>query len=365
MRKNLSFDWILVSAIVLLMSISLLELYSISFSGANNTQYVWRQMVFVGIGLVVMFFLASMDYRVIRPYHARIVYFGTLTALGLVLAIGTNVRGTVGWIVIGPVSLQIVEFAKIAMIVFLASFIAAKQTVFGPGGRLLVSLMLIAIVIGLVLAQPDFGSAMILLSLWFGMLFVSGMRRLHIILIVVVMMLMGVGTWFMLADYQRDRVLAFVNPYNDPRGSGYNVIQAMIATGSGGITGKGLGHGTQAQLGFLPEPHTDFIFAVIAEEFGFFGAIFVIGLMGVIIVRLWRIALRARTNFSYLVVVGTMIMFFVQVLINVGMNIGIMPVTGIPLPFVSYGGSSLLASSIAIGLVLSIDRISSRMKDFT
>ncbi len=364
MRNGVRFDWILVSAVVLLMGISLLELYSISFSAAGSAQYATRQMVFMGIGLVVMFFLASMDYRVIRPYHARILYFGTLAALGLVLVIGTNVRGTVGWIVIGPLSLQAVEFAKVAMIVFLASFVAAKQTVFGPGGRLVVSFMLMMVVVGLVLAQPDFGSAMILLSLWFGMLFVSGMRRWHIALIMVAMVVVSVGTWFILADYQRNRVLAFVNPYSDPRGSGYNVIQAMIATGSGGITGRGLGHGTQTQLGFLPESHTDFIFAVIAEEFGFFGAIFVIGLMGVVIVRLWRIALRARTNFSYLVVAGVMIMFFVQVLINVGMNIGIMPVTGIPLPFVSYGGSSLLASSIAIGLVLSIDRVSRRMEGF-
>ncbi len=364
MGKFAQFDWILITAIFLLLGLSILELYSISLSQDVSVNYAQRQGIFALVSVAVMFFLSSMDYRVIRRRHTRILYFGTLFLLGLVLAIGTNVRGTVGWIVIGPFSLQVVEFAKVAIIIFLAGFIAAKQTVFGSGGRLVVSLILVFIVVSLILAQPDFGSAMILLSVWFGMLFVSGMRRTHIIAMVFSLIVVSIGTWFFLADYQRDRVRAFIDPYIDPYGSGYNVIQAMIAVGSGGVMGKGLGHGTQTQLGFLPESHTDFIFAVIAEEFGLFGALFVIVLFGIILFRLWRIALRAPTNFSYLIVSGVMIMIFVQVVINVGMNIGIMPVTGIPLPFVSYGGSSLLASSIAIGIVLSIDRITRRTQDF-
>lgn len=363
MKVRVQFDWVLVATIALLVGVSLLELYSISLARPSVAGSAWRQGLFAVVSMGVMLFLSTIDYRVLRKRHTRVLYFGTLFALGLVLVAGTNVRGTVGWIVIGPFSLQVVEFAKVAMIIFLAGFIAAKQTVFGPGGRLVVSLVLLCVVVALVLAQPDFGSAMILLALWFGMSFVSGMRRVHMVLMVGAIVLAGVGTWFMLADYQRDRVLAFVNPYVDPQGSGYNVIQAMIAVGSGGLTGKGLGHGTQSQLGFLPESHTDFIFAVIAEEFGLFGALFVLGLYGVMLVRLWRIALRAPTNFSYLIVSGVMMMFFVQVLINVGMNLGIMPVTGIPLPFVSYGGSSLLASSIAVGLVLSIDRVTRRTQN--
>ncbi len=362
MKKTFQFDWVLISVVGLLLGISLLELYSISLASTDGFGYAKKQGIFVVLALFVMMFLANIDYRVIRRRHARIIYFGTIALLILVLLIGTNVRGTVGWIVIGPLSLQVVEFAKVGMVVFLASFIAVKQAVFGPGGRLIVSFVLTIFVVALILMQPDFGSAMILLTLWFGMLFVSGMRRAHVVLMVLAIAIAGTGTWFTLAPYQKDRVMAFVDPYVDPQGSGYNVIQAMIAVGSGGLTGKGLGHGTQTQLGFLPESHTDFIFSVIAEEFGFFGALFVLVLMGILLFRLWRIAMNAQTNFSYLIVSGVMIMFFIQILINIGMNIGLMPVTGIPLPFISYGGSSLLASSIAIGLVLSIDRVTRRTR---
>ncbi len=348
-----SIDWILVGAATLLMVVSVLELYGMS--ALTGASFASRQVVNVALAIGIGTLIAFLDYRLFRAY-SRVIYFVALAGLVAVLVIGTQVRGTVGWISIGSLNIQVVEFAKVALIVFLASFISAKQVALGAGTRLIASFVLTLVMAGLVLAQPDFGSTMILLSIWFGMLFVSGMRKSHLIALLIAVAVAAVGTWFVLEDYQKDRVVAFVQPELDPLGSGYNVIQSMVAVGAGGWTGAGLGSGTQTQLRFLPEKHTDFIFAVIAEEMGALGALFILVIYGVILWRLWVIARGAPTNFSYLLVSGVMIMIFVQLFINAGMNMGIAPVTGIPLPFVSYGGSSVLAMSIALGMAIGIHR---------
>jgi rod shape determining protein RodA len=357
MRSFASLDWVLIGAVVILMAMSLLELYSISFAGGSgSTHYMSRQLFFVALACGAMLLFASLDYRLLRSY-SRIVYFVTILGLVAVLLVGVEVRGTVGWISLGAFNLQVVEFAKVGLIIFLASFIAAKQTVFSSGGRLIVSFVLSLVIILLVIAQPDFGSAMVLLAIWLGMSFVSGIHKKHLIILIMMVIVGAVGTWFVLEDYQKLRIITFVRPDADPQGSGYNVIQSMVAVGSGGWMGAGLGNGSQTQLRFLPEKHTDFIYAVIAEEMGAMGALFVLILQGVILFRLWRIAHDAPTNFSYLLVSGVMIVIFAHTVVNVGMNIGVMPVTGIPLPFVSYGGNSLLAMGIAVGIALSVQRV--------
>ncbi len=354
MRQAISFDLALVAAALFLAVISLVELSSISSSvGAGN--YVSKQLFFAFLGLMALVLTALTDYRLFFKL-ARPLYYLSLLSLTAVLLFGTQVRGTVGWISVGPFQLQVVEFVKPALIIFLAAFVSAKRVSLSSGVRLAVSFVLTLLLASLVLAQPDFGSAMILFAIWLGMLFVSGIKKTHLIILISLLAVSVTGTWFALADYQKNRILTFLNPELDARGSGYNVIQSMVAVGSGGITGTGLGQGSQTQLRFLPEKHTDFIFAGIAEEMGLVGALTVLLLFAVILFRLWSIARRAPTNFGYLLTAGVMIMIFTQVLINVGMNIGVMPVTGIPLPLVSYGGSSFLATSIALGLALAVDR---------
>jgi len=350
-RLLFKFDWVLLATVFFLLSVGLLALYSLSAAGGTN--YFLRQLTFTVLGILLMFFVGGLDYRHIQRYSTAL-YFGTVTVLFLVLLFGTTVNGTAGWLSFGVFQLQPVELAKVTLIVFLASFISQKKSELGEWARVIASLLLTAVLILLVLRQPDLGSSLVLAGIWLGMILASGIRFKHL----VVLFMLGVGlvtaSWFVLADYQKARIETFLYPERDPQGSGYNVIQAMIAVGSGGISGKGLGYGSQSQLSFLPERHTDFIFAVVAEELGMVGALFVIGLYGVLLYRIRVIGGLASDNFGYLVALGVMIMIFFQVLVNVGMNIGLLPVTGLPGPLLSYGGSSLLSVFLSLGLLLSI-----------
>ncbi len=347
-------DGVLLGAVTILYGIGLVMLYSLDH--VRGGSFFWRQVFWGSIGIGIGYMVSMVDLRSIVVQLARWAYFFSVAALIAVLIFGVNVRGTVGWLSLGPVSIQVVEIVKVAMIVFLAGFLSAKQTVFGPYGRLMISLTLTTIIVGLILLQPDFGSAMVVLSIWAGMLFASGMRRTHVVGIILGAVIAAAIGWTVLAEYQRERVLTFVDPYRDPRGSGYNVIQAMTAIGSGGVFGKGLGNGTQVQFGFVPEAHTDFIFAAIAEEIGMVGALAVVILYAIVLWRIWRIAHTSHSNIGYLIGSGVMVMIFVHSVINIGMNLGVMPVTGIPLPFISYGGSALVANMVAIALMLALYR---------
>lgn len=356
-NKILKIDWVLLLCATLLLGIGLAVLYSISMAvpSSGSLSIFWRQMIFAGIGLVAMLFFSATNYQNLKS-QSTTIYFATLLVLGLVLIFGKNVRGTVGWISIGSFNIQPVEIAKLSLIIFLASFISQKKMELGEMGRLIASLILSGIMIFLVVSQPDFGSAMVLVGIAIGMTLVSGISTKKVIFIALAGVVISIGGWFQLQPYQKDRVLSLVKPgIVDPRGSGYNVIQSMIAVGSGGLTGKGIGHGSQSQLNFLPEKHTDFIFASIAEELGLLGSLFVIGLYGVMFWRMHTIAMSSPDNLGFLITVGIMLMFFLQVWENIGMNIGIMPVTGIPLPLLSYGGSSLIVIMASIGILSSIN----------
>lgn len=341
------------TAVLFLAGISLLALYGISAAGFKETNIIWKQLVFVIFGIAAMAFFSRADYHYFQSY-SRIIYFTTIAFLILVLFVGSTIRGTSGWLGFGFFSIQPVEFAKIALIVFLASFISSKKMILGEVVQLVASMILTLIIIILVIKQPDFGSAMVLFGIWIGMILLSGINKKALAILLGIGILAGTLSWFNLADYQKARIASFVNPELDIRGSGYNVFQSIVAVGSGGLTGKGIGQGSQSQLNFLPESHTDFIFATISEELGFFGSILILFLYAVIFYQMKKIASLAPDNFGYLVTSGVMIMFFVQFLVNIGMNIGIVPVTGIPLPFLSYGGSSLLACFIAVGITLNI-----------
>lgn len=352
LRALYKFDWILVAIALLLMGASLLALYSLSV-GQEGTNYFLRQAVFVSLGIMALFFGASLDYRHVGKYSTAI-YFGTLLLLTAVLFFGVTVRGTAGWLSFGAFQVQPVEIAKVSLIIFLASFISRKKTELGEWARVIASLILSAFTIFLVLRQPDLGSSLVLGSIWTGMIIVSGLRFKHFFVLFLLGSLLLGGSWFALADYQKERLETFIHPERDPQGGGYNVLQAMVAVGSGGVTGKGIGHGTQSQLSFLPEKHTDFIFAVIAEELGLIGAFFILFLYLGLLFRIRRIGDEASDNFGYLLVVGVLVMLFSQIFINIGMNVGLLPVTGLPAPLLSYGGSSLVSICFSLGLILSV-----------
>lgn len=350
-RMFFKLDWVIITTAALLLLVGLLVLYSLSASGGTN--FFFKQSLFALLGIGVMFFMASLDYRYVQKYSTTL-YFVTIAALLSVLFFGVTVNGTAGWLSLGIFQVQPVEVAKVTLIIFLASFISKKKSELGEWTRVIASLVLSAVLIFLVLRQPDLGSSLVLAAIWGGMIVASGLRFRHFFVLGILGAVLVTGSWFLLADYQKARIDTFLHPESDPQGSGYNVLQAMVAVGSGGVSGKGLGYGSQSQLSFLPEKHTDFIFAVVAEELGLVGGSFVIILYGILLYRIRRIGVLSSDNFGYLLSLGVMIMVFVQIVINIGMNVGLLPVTGLPAPFLSYGGSSLLSLCASLGLLLSV-----------
>ncbi len=349
-----SYDaWLGVAAILLLL-IGVTVLYGMA-AGAVAGSFFLKQVIYIFLGLGIVLVLTFSDYRHLQKY-STLIYFVTLAVLIFTLVFGQNIRGTSGWISFGFFQLQPVEIAKISLTIFLASFISQKKTDLDVWTRVFASAVLGGVMILLVLKQPDLGSSLVLFAIWGAIIVASGLRWHHMAT------LFGLGValisvaWFLLAPYQKDRLYNFFSPERDPLGTGYNVIQALVAVGSGGLTGKGLGSGSQAQLNFLPEKHTDFIYAVIAEELGLVGALAVIGLYALLLYRIYRIGERSQDNFGYLIALGIFMMFFVQITINLGMNMGLLPVTGLTAPLLSYGGSSLLSFFLALGLLGSIAR---------
>jgi rod shape determining protein RodA len=355
------FDWILLVSILLLLGLSLTILYPISWagkSGAEEANHFWKQAVFAGIGLAVFFFFASIDYRNLKNCSKFLFFFGA-ALLVLVLAFGKVIRGTTGWIGFGGLHLQPVELFKIITIILLAKYFSLHSRSLGDYRYILFSFFPVALSVILILSQPDLGSAAVVVFLWAALLVISGASKKHLLVLFLIGILIGsIGWFFLLKDYQKERITMLFNPSLDPLGAGYNVIQSTVAVGSGGLWGKGLGHGSQSQLNFLPEKHTDFIFAVISEELGLGGALFVFLLLLAVMTRYIRIAKVSRDSFGKLLVGGMASMIFFQSLINIGMNIGVMPVAGIPLPFLSYGGSSLIVMMAGAGIVESVYRIS-------
>ncbi len=358
-REFLKLDWILIVAVLLLVGLGLAVLFPISYLGEEvNIQkdHFFRQLIFAGIGLVVFFALSLSDYRFWDGASPYLYVLGILS-LFLVLFFGKAVRGTAGWLSIGELNIQPVEPFKLIMVAYLARYFSRQSKKTWRFRHILISFVPVLIAVAFILWQPDLGSASVILGVWFGMLVISGVKKKHLFFLITIIAIVALVGWsFFLKDYQKERVLVLVNPSSDPLGAGYNVIQSTVAVGSGGMWGKGLGHGSQTQLNFLPEKHTDFIFAVIAEELGLGGALFVIILFLVVIMRLFSISSQSRDDFGRLMVGGFIMIIFFQSVINIGMNIGVFPITGIPLPLLSYGGSSLVTILIALGVSESVHR---------
>ncbi len=340
--------------VFVLTSIGIAAIYSVDLSQGDVLSYFPTQITALVLGTIALFVVAFIHIRVYQT-GARWAYGLSVIALIAVLFLGVTIRGTTGWFRIGTFSFQPAEFAKIGFILFLADWIYRYDRRFQTWQFVVSSGLIMSVLVILILLQPDLGSASIIAGIWFGALVLTGTKKHYIGAIVGTgILLLAVGWLFVFQDYQKDRLITFMQPERDPLGSGYNVQQSMIAIGSGQFFGRGLGFGSQSQLHFLPEAHTDFVFAVIGEELGFIGITLVLGLYFLILWRLMWIARQTRDDFSAYTVLGVMLLFFIQMLVNIGATIGILPVTGLTLPFVSYGGSSLLINFILVGLVQSV-----------
>ncbi|HYD49801.1 MAG TPA: rod shape-determining protein RodA [Terriglobales bacterium] len=349
------FDWALLTCTVLVVSCGLATVFSATYSeAAPFSGILLRQMMWAGAGLVALLLALSFDYHWLERY-GYFIYAGALVLLILTPLIGTAGGGARRWIAFGPVSIQPSEFAKIPVIVAIAAYIHREVGDDPMPTRLLLGPVLLLIPPALlVLKQPDLGTALTICGTAAVVLLVAG---LHWRLIAGVATTAAVALpflWPLLKDYQKQRIWTFLDPQSDPLGSGYHIIQSKIAIGSGMLFGKGYLHGTQTRLNFLPEQHTDFIFAVFAEEWGFVGGLALLGLYGALLTRCFIVAVRAKDNFGLLLASGLSAMIFGQVVTNMGMAMGALPVVGITLPFFSYGGSSMLISMIAIGLLMNI-----------
>lgn len=332
---------------VLLAILSLVVLISIS------PDRLPQQALMFGIGFIFFVYLARQDSAVFKTF-APIFYLLSLVILTATLVLGDTVRGSTRWISLGLFQLQGGEFVKPLLVLGFAFFIKT----YPPKSikNILLNTLIFAIPAVLIFRQPDLGTTLVISSIWVAQMFVAGLSYWF------VMIALGTTAIFakylpqILHDYQLNRLTSFIDPFRDPLGAGYNVIQSIIAVGSGGIIGKGLGNGTQSHLRFLPERHTDFIFASLAEELGFIGSLLVILILGGLLYRLLTLATHATSYSSRLIYIGTFGYLFFQVFINLGMNIGLAPVTGVTLPLISYGGSSVIATAITLGIVASCAR---------
>ena len=350
------FDWGLLGLTLLLGAIGIITLYSAVTAGAPTPQkalYI-KQMIWFGLGLAAMIVTFLFDYKKLDQL-SFFIYGFCIFLLICVLLFGKYVSGSRRWLILGPLSIQPSELIKIGLIIVLARYYAKVANTGGVGLReLVVPVTLTALPFALIVKQPDLGTALLLVLIVGAItLFVKIEKRTFVCIIAAGMVTIPL-VWFFLKGYQKRRILTFLDPDRDPLGAGYHIIQSKIAIGSGMITGKGFLKGTQNALSFLPEQHTDFIFSVLAEEWGFVGSVGLILLFLMLIIYGLNIAYGCRDNFGVALSFGVTVMIFWQVLINIGMVMGLMPVVGIPLPLISYGGSSLLTVMIGLGLLMNV-----------
>jgi len=350
-----SIDWALFLALVPLVGAGLLTMDS--FVGAEN-YFFSRQLLWVAVSVAVFFVFSAVDWRFLKRTDVLMALF--LFAVGFLILLfiaGYVAKGAQSWFRLGSFSLQPSDPVKILVILILAKYFSRRHIEIAHIRHIFVSGFYALVPFVLVFLQPDFGSAIVIFFIWLGMIMVSGVSKKHLALVFCMGVLSFIVLWsFVFADYQKQRILTFVNPLTDIQGAGYNARQSVIAVGSGGVFGKGVGFGTQSRLKFLPEYETDFIFAAFTEEWGFFGAAIILLLFGFVIWRIVLIAMRGASNFETLFSAGFAIFLVSHVVINIGMNIGILPVTGIPLPFVSYGGSHLLTEFAGLGMLMGMRR---------
>ena len=341
-----------VVAISLLGSLNLLGV-----AGAGSLIFK-KQMIFIVIGLSAMVALSFFNYRYLKNYSLPVLGFYFLSVFLLLLTFySQSVRGVNSWIILGGLTFEPVELAKLMLIILMAKYFSQRHVHINDFRHIIVVGIYFSLPFTIIFLQPDLGSSIIFLAVWLGVLMAAGINKRHLFSIISIGVLAGYAAWlFVLQPYQKNRITAFLNPYNDPRGSNYNIIQSKIAIGSGYFFGNGLGKGSQSNHGFLPEPHNDFAFAAFTEQFGFVGISAVMALVLVIISRIFYIGSRTISNFGKLFSVGFAVFISSHVFISAGVNVGLLPVTGLSFPFLSYGGSHLISLMIGLGILQSIKR---------
>lgn len=364
MNRMIKLDWVLMAAVLALLVLSTLLVWSatehrVALTGGDSTVFARRHAVNIVIGLVLLVTVCATDHRWVRIV-APVVYLASLGGLALVLAMGSTINGSKSWLDLGGLSIQPSEFAKLAVVIGMALVLAERaegRWRARVGTADVVAMLLVAAVPAvLIILQPDLGTMLVLSATVFGVLAAAGTPRRWLALLFAggIAGAAAVVVGGLLKPYQIHRFMAFTDPSLDPKGAGYNVQQARIAIGNGGLFGQGLFHGSQTRAGFVPEQHTDFIFTVAGEELGLVGSAVLIALLGIVLWRALRIAARTEDLFGRVAAAGIACWFGFQAFQNIGMCLGIMPVTGVPLPFVSYGGSSMFAGLLAIGLLQNI-----------
>jgi rod shape determining protein RodA len=319
------------------------------------------QLIFAFLGLILYFFASFTDFKILRPFSFYIYAFNIILLI-MTLGFGIYSKGAIRWIPLGirEFTLQPSEFMKLSLIIFLSSFLSYR---FRSGSLkdFFLSLFTVLLPATLIFVQPDFGTAFIVILIWLLLSFIARLNLSSFIVLLLAILVISPLFFLSLKPYQKERIQTFLSPSLDPLGAGYHVIQSEIAVGSGRVLGRGFGRGTQSHLRFLPEYHTDFIFASLSEEWGFLGSLVVIILFGLILARSTVIALKSQSLFGQLLCLGIMVMIFSQATINIGMNLGLAPITGIPLPLLSSGGSSLVLTMVSLGFVQSVARNSKRV----
>ena len=348
-------DWLLVFFVLPIVLAGLFTMKS--FTPAEGTiNFFEKQIIWIVISLAIFFIFSFIDFRFLRRTDVLVTLFLVFCGLLAILFItGHIAKGAKSWFSFGIFSFQPVDMMKLVLILILSKYFSRRHVEIRNIKHIFISGFYAFIPFVLVLLQPDFGSAMVVFLIWFGMVLVSGISKRHLLFVFLSGTVIFASLWvFALAPYQKARIVSFINPLTDIHNSGYNASQSTIAVGSGQVLGKGLGFGTQSRLKFLPIPQSDFIFAAYAEEWGFVGSCFILLLYGLVI---WRILISASlgmSNFEMLFGIGIAILFMSHILINVGMNLGLMPITGIPLPFMSYGGSHLVTEFLGLGILMNM-----------
>ncbi len=345
----------MIASAVVLVLFGLAGIYS-SCLAKNDFFNLEKQIIFFAVGFVLMLLISFFDYRILRDnsYLILILYFICLLLLAGLHFFAPDIRGTKGWYKIWLLSLDPIEPAKIVLIVLLAKYFSMRHVEMYKFRHIIFSGIYVLIPAFLVFTKPDLGGTTVLLLIWLGVLLISGIKINHfLILSLCFLLIAGLAWFFLLEDYQRQRITAFIFPY-DYLGASWSQNQTKISIGSGQVFGEGLGNGSQVQYGFLPEPHTDFIFSVIGQEFGIMGVLAFFVSYGVLVWRVLKVAIDSNSNFPRLFASGFAIVLISQFFINIGMNLSLLPVVGIYLPFVSYGGSGLIGNFVSLGILQSI-----------
>jgi rod shape determining protein RodA len=349
------FNWSLIAVEVLLFGVGIWNLISATGVQDKSLGLYKSQALWFGIGMCLTALILLLHYSIFSRL-AYVIYFANLVLLGAVLIFGKSTLGAKRWIGFGAFRLQPSEFMKLSMVICLAKYFESDQTVGGYGIKdLLLPTLLVGLPAGLIMLQPDLGTALIILLTFVSMMMFMRIQPKTLMIIAVCSVIALPTVYkFGLKPYQRQRIISFIDPASDPKGSGYNSIQSMIAVGSGQLLGKGYRKGTQSQLNFLPEHHTDFIFSVFSEEHGFVGCALLIVLYLVFMMNGLSVAYQSHDKFGILLALGIMTIFFWHIFINMGMVMGLLPIVGVPLPFLSYGGSSLVTSILGVAILTNI-----------